>query len=103
MRMPSDRPSAASAVLISSIDFSPRFLTVSRSASVFCTRSATIEDSAFLSALMARAGSGSSSSGLARLSCRKPSPGRLHLLVLLRRALGGQRGEVVAAGSGPPG
>ena len=46
----------------------------SRSSSVFCTRSATTMISWFFSALMARAGSGRSSSGLARLSCRKPSP-----------------------------
>src|SRR6266545_581038 len=74
MRIPRERPSAASAVLISSMDLDPRFFTFSRSWSVFCTRSATTMISAFFSALIARAGSGSSSSGLARLSWRKPSP-----------------------------
>src|ERR1700730_6167894 len=72
MRIPRDSPSPASAALISSIDFSPRFFTDSRSSSVFWTRSATTMISWFFSALMARAGSGRSSSGLARLSCRWP-------------------------------
>src|SRR5262245_6230604 len=74
IRMPSDSPSAASAVLISSIDFSPRFLTSARSASVFCTRSATRFSSAPLSALMARAGRASSSSVLPSASRRYASP-----------------------------
>src|SRR6266545_565039 len=74
IRMPSDKPSAASAVLISSIDFSPRFFTCSRSASFFWTRSTTRFSSAFFSALMARAGSASSSSVLARASRRNASP-----------------------------
>src|SRR5207249_495537 len=74
MRMPIESPSAASAVLISSMDFSPRFFTCSRSASVFWARSATTWISAFLSALMARAGSGSSSSGLLSASRRYSSP-----------------------------
>src|SRR5262249_21664105 len=47
MRMPIESPSAASAVLISSMDFSPRFFTCSRSASVFWARSATTWISAF--------------------------------------------------------
>src|SRR6185503_8196228 len=74
IRIPSDRPRLARAVLISSMDFSPRFFTFSRSASVFWTRSATVRISALRSALMARAGNGSSSSTLDRLSWRKPSP-----------------------------
>src|SRR2546425_103300 len=74
MRMPSESPRAASAVLISSMDFSPRFFTCSRSPSPFWTRSTTRLMSAFLSALIARAGSASSSSVLASASRRKASP-----------------------------
>src|SRR4030095_7386958 len=74
MRMQSDSPSAASAVLISSIDFSPRFLTSAKSASVFCTRSATRFSSAPLSALMARAGRANSSSVLPSASRKYASP-----------------------------
>src|SRR6266850_6360919 len=74
MRMPSESPSAASAVLISSMDFSPRFLTSTRSVSLFWTRSATRCMSAPLSALMARAGSASSSSVLPSASRRYASP-----------------------------
>src|SRR5439155_14591525 len=70
IRMPRDSPRAARAVLISSIDFSPRFLTCSRSASVFCARSATIVRSAALRALMARADKASSSRSLPRASRR---------------------------------
>src|SRR5262249_40573570 len=71
--IPRDRPSVASAVLISSIDFSPRFLTSTRSVSLFCTRSATRCISALLSALIARAGSVSSSSVLPSDSRRNAS------------------------------
>src|SRR5439155_26063198 len=74
MRMPSESPSVASAALISSIDFSPRFFTSTRSVSLFCTRSATTCMSAPLSALMARAGSASSSSVLPSASRRYASP-----------------------------
>src|SRR5712692_2121296 len=74
IRMPSESPRAASAVLISSMDFSPRFFTCSRSPSAFWTRSTTRLMSAFLSALIARAGSASSSSVLASASRRKASP-----------------------------
>src|SRR5712692_3015539 len=74
MRMPRERPMVPSTALISSMDLSPRFLTCSRSSSVFWTRSATTCISALLRALMARAGRGRSSRDLPRLSWRNPSP-----------------------------
>src|SRR4030095_8719730 len=74
MRIPSESPSPAMASLISSIASQPSFFTFSSSASVFCTRSATVRISALRSALMARAGSGSSSRALDKLSWRNPSP-----------------------------
>src|SRR5207253_817166 len=70
MRMPSDSPRPASAALISSIVFSPRFFTSTRSVSVFCARSATSVMSAAFSALTARAGRSSSSSALPSASRR---------------------------------
>src|SRR5262249_20939551 len=73
IRMPSERPSVARAALISSIDFSPRFFTSTRSVSLFCTRSATTCMSALLRALIARAGRANSSSVLPRDSRRKAS------------------------------
>src|SRR4026207_32393 len=100
--MPRDKPSAASATLISSIDFEPRFLTFSRSSSVFCTKSATTEISAFFRALTARAGSGRSSIGFARLSCRY-GPARPSTPLGRRVApFGHERREVVPhVGGGP--